>query len=82
MEGGLATDNNWHDAIAYKHLDTGIFAVAKDVDEAEKDPRIKKRHPDGTLNFCDCKFNWNRGQPILDFGDFKVAVMDLVPMPK
>ena len=76
----MKRDNQWHNGIVYQHSDNGSFSLAENFDEAIKDSRPKIM--DGNcVKYQSVKYNWNRGQPIVDFGDFKVAITDTSLVP-
>jgi hypothetical protein len=72
----MKTDNQWHDGIVYQHSDDRVFVIADNFEEAEKD-----EHPmtmeNGGVKYQDVKYNWNKGQPVVDFGDFKAVITDI-----
>ena len=72
----MKQDNQWHDGIVYRHSDDGSFVLAENVDEIEKDTRPMTMESGG-VKYQDVKYNWNRGQPIVDFGDFRMAITDI-----
>jgi hypothetical protein len=72
----MKQDNQWHDGIVYQHSDDGKFVLAENLEEADKDNRPMTMEGGG-VKYQDVKYNWNRGQPIVDFGDFKMVITDI-----
>jgi hypothetical protein len=64
----MKCDNQWHPAILYKIGET--FQIAENFEEAEKDPRVT-----GEIEYQEIKYNWNRGQPIVDLGDGEMVTI-------
>jgi hypothetical protein len=54
----MIPDNQWHPAILYKIGER--YRIAKDFEEAEKDPLLS-----GPVEYQEIKYNWNKGQPIV-----------------
>jgi len=69
----MKADNEWHPGIIVEHAD-GSFGVYEDFEDAENNHLQEIRNP---KKFQDIKYNWNRGQPIVDFGDFKLSIVDM-----
>lgn len=70
----MKTDNQWHDGIFYK-LEGGDFVLKETIEEAMNDARPKEME-NGAVKFQPIRYNWNRGEPIVDFGEFKMSIVD------
>ena len=75
-DSSMKQDSQWHDAIVYQHADNGMFVLVENIEEGKKDERPKTMEGGG-VKYQDVKYHWNRGQPIVDFGDFKMAITDI-----
>lgn len=71
----MIADNDWHDGIIYQLLN-GRFVLAEHLDHAQKDERPKITE-NGGVKYQDVRYNWNRGQPIVDFGNFQMVIGDI-----
>jgi hypothetical protein len=73
----MKTDNNWHEGIIYQYADGNKeFQLAENIVEGIEDPRPKEMI-NGRVKYQNVKYNWNHGQPIVDFGDFKMTIVDI-----
>jgi hypothetical protein len=68
----MIQDNQWHVGICVKMKD-GNFALFDNFAQAEE---TREADLPVEVQFQDVKYNWNRGQPIVDFGDFKMTIID------
>lgn len=66
-------DNHWHDAVCVKHKD-GSFGIYHDQKDAVERGSGKINN---TSEFQEVKYNWNHGQPIVDYGDFQMTITDI-----
>lgn len=72
----MKPDNQWHEAVVYELL-SGEFVIADSVEDAEKDQQPKNEDH----GYVGVKYNWNHGQPIVDFGDFQMTIVDTSKTP-
>jgi hypothetical protein len=77
----MKTDNKWHAAILYQHSDDGNFMLVDDIRELADDDRPKTMVGDA-VRIQKVMVKWNNGKPIVDCGDFKMDIVDIVyPKP-
>lgn len=73
----MITDNQWHDGIIYRLTgDDTRFVIVDTIDEAKSDQRPKECFDTGGIRYQGIKYNWNHGQPKVDFGDFSLSIVD------
>jgi hypothetical protein len=77
----MKTDNNWHPCVVVKKAD-GNFSVHENLADLEKEVtsgRVSLPMVDGQpqCRYNEAKWNWNKGQPIVDFGEFQMAITDM-----
>lgn len=70
----MIRDSQWHPGVVVNRPVKG-FALYDTLPEAQEDA-IRDRL-EGVFQWQDVKYTWNRGQPIVDFGDFKMTVVDI-----
>ena len=71
----MITDNQWHPAILIKTKPG--FVLVDSMDDAEL---LRATYPaafSDVTEFMEVRVNYNRGQPIVDFGDFTAALVDM-----
>jgi hypothetical protein len=69
----MKSDNQWHDAILAK-TKSGNFVIGETFEEIERDH--KNELPE-KVEYQDVKFNYNKGQPLVDLGGEIVSIVDL-----
>lgn len=76
----MIQDNQWHEGIVYQHSDDGEFVLVDSYEEGDADDRPKTMATvDGVygIKHQTVKYNWNKGQPIVDFGEFQMCITDI-----
>lgn len=70
----MEKDNNLHNVILVEHVDES-YGIYKDREEAVNNCP-ERLH--GQIRYQSVKFNWNKGQPLIDLGEGQiVTVVDL-----
>ena len=67
----MSQDNRWHPAVVVKG--PKFFGIYNTAEEAMM---MLEGKCSGELELNEVKWNWNSGQPLLDFGDFMAACVD------
>ena len=67
----MIQDNEWHPAV-FVELKDGSFHIFDSLKEAEMDTTHEY-----TGKFQEVEVNWNRGQPIVNFGYYEMAITDV-----
>lgn len=70
-------DNQWHPGIIADHAD-GSFGIYDDFEDAFKNSAVKLTDPPV---FKAITYNYNRGQPLVNFGDFVMSIVDIEKRP-
>lgn len=73
----MKTDNQWHNAICVQHAD-GSFGIYDDKEDAAKNGAEKLLQKS---RYQDVQYNWNHGQPLVNFGDFTMSIVDVEQSP-
>lgn len=71
--GFMIADNQWHEGILYEKPD-GTFVLVESIEEAIEDAK----RLNSKVKYQKCKYNWNNGQPMVDFDDgVKMTIVDV-----
>lgn len=61
-------DNNWHDGVVCKCVD-GNFILDDSLQNA-----LSRHRERLTGEYQKVRYNWNGGEPVVDFGDFQMNI--------
>lgn len=70
----MLQDNQWHEGVCVKTPD-GTFEIFESIQDIKEN--WNREIPKESMGYMPIKYNWNKGQPIVDFGDFKASIVDL-----
>jgi hypothetical protein len=82
----MKTDNEWHFGLAVLGTDKKIRVLDSKEDAEERiargdfKPEEKVKGDPGSRYIRYVHYNWNKGQPIIDFGAFILNVVDIGPV--
>lgn len=68
----MERDNRWHPAVVVKG--PKFFGIFNNFDEAEIS--LREQGVSGEVEGHEVKWNWNNGQPLVDFATFMMACVD------
>jgi hypothetical protein len=69
----MITDNQWHDGVLITDP-AGGFLLLDNLEDGRREAEIFGW--EGEIKYQDVRYNWNRGQPIVDFGQFQASIVD------